>query len=375
MRRVVHRAVSTPSLVLAWALAFAGAGATTAPVSAQATGGDSTRVATPDGARNTTAPDGTAGADTPRPVLRFFGPLTTEEAGPLQRVSYTHAVEGADLVPAGTVQADFWMGYANIFEQDSAATHDLFLDLERLTTAAGIRYGVSSRLEVGARLAFETTGGGILDGFISGWHTTLGLGNGNREKYPEGVYEQRLEDGRGIVRLDVPRRTLALDDVRLFGKWQAWRSAKGDKLVSLRGVVRVPTQDNRVGPQRTDVALMALVRTADAPWYFHGTVGGATVRAAQDYDGLLRDYAFFMDMAVERNLASWLSGILQLSVASPRLQGFNDPELDGWPVNFVFGLAGKVAEGWEVDMSFQEDIPPNTPAVDFTLGIGVRRRW
>lgn len=141
-------------------------------------------------------------------VLRFFGPLTTEEAAPLQRLSLTHTVEGADLIEAGSLQADFWMGYANIFEQDSAATHDLFLD-----------------------------------------------------------------------------------------------------------------------------------------------------------------------MAVERNLASWASGVVQLSVASPRLQGFGDPELDGWPVNLVFGVTGQVADGWKVDISFQEDIPANTPAVDFTLGIGVRRSW
>lgn len=327
---------------------------------------------TPDTPPNRAEAAASPGSNAP---LRFFGPLTTEEAAPLQRMAFTHTVEGADLVPAGTLQADFWMGYANIFEQDSAATHDLFLDLEWLATTAGVRYGLSDRLEVGGRLSFETTGGGILDRFISGWHTTLGLGNGNREKYPHGVYEQRLRDGQGDVRLDVPSRTLALEDVRLFAKWRAWTSREGDKLLSLRGVARIPTPEEGVAPGRADVALMALVRTADAPWYFHGTVGAATTRAERDHPGLLRKGAFFMDLAAERNLAHWVSGVLQLSVASPRLRGFGDPELDGWPVNFVFGLTGEPAEGWRVDVSFQEDIPPNTPAVDFTLGIGVRRSW
>lgn len=311
----------------------------------------------------------------PGAAPRFFGPLTTEEAAPLQRVSYTHTVEGADLIPRGAVQVEMWMGYANIFEQDSAATHDLFLDLERLSTTTGVRFGVGERLEVAGRLSFETTGGGILDGFVSGWHGTLGLGNGNREKYPSGAYAQRLRDGRGTLRLDVPQRTLALEDVRLSAKWLAWRSVGGDKVLSLRGVARVPTQENRVGPQRSDVAVMAMVRASDAPWHFHGTVGGATVRAARDYAGLLRRHAVFMDLAVERNLASWVSGLMQLSVASPRLVGFRDPELDGWPVNLVMGVAGEIGDGWRVDVSFQEDIPPNTPAVDFTLGIGVRRAW
>lgn len=347
-----------------WPLLLAALAGALAPVVAL---GQSTDAA---GAGSASAP-----GRVPTGPFRFFGPLTTEEAGPLQRVSYTHTVEGADLVPAGRIQGDLWMGYANIFEQDSAATHDLFLDLERLSTTVGLRAGLTQRLEVGGRLSFETTGGGILDGFISGWHSKLGLGNGNREKYPNGVYAQRLRDGRGDLRLDVPQRTLALEDVRLFAKWRAWRSAVGDKLVSLRAVARIPTQQNRVGPQRSDFALMALVRTADAPWYFHGTVGGATVRAARDFDGLLRRQSFFMDLAVERNLTPWLSGLAQLAVASPRLQGFGDPELDGWPVNLVFGLAGEVGDGWRVDVSFQEDIPPNTPAVDFTLGVGIRKAW
>lgn len=322
------------------------------------------------------SPGASGAASTNVPArLRFFGPLTTEEAGPLQRLAFTHTVEGADLIPAGTFQADLWMGYANIFEQDSADTHDLFLDLEWLSTTAGVRYGVTDRLEVGGRLSFETTGGGILDPFISGWHSKLGLGNGNREKYPHSVYEQRLQDGRGNTYMEIPRSTLALEDVRVFAKWRAWASRGGDKLLSLRGVARVPVQGDPDQGRRSDVAVMALFRAAGAPWYFHGTVGGATTRAAQDFDGLLRRGAFFVDLAVERNLAPWVSGVAQVSVASPRLQGFADPELDGWPINLVFGVTGQVADGWRVDVSFQEDIPPNTPAVDFTLGIGVRRSW
>jgi hypothetical protein len=96
------------------------------------------------------------------------------------------------------------------------------------------------------------------------------------------------------------------------------------------------------------------------------------VRAAQDFDGLLRPGAFFADLAVERNVASWLSGVAQISLESPRLQGFGDAEVDGWPINFLFGVTGAVAR-WRFDVGFQEDIPARSPAIDFTLGIGVRR--
>ena len=78
-----------------------------------------------------------------------FGPLTFEEGSPLQRVSYTPMMERADLSAPGTLTADIWLGFSNIFEQDSSATHVLFLDMERLISTTTLRYGVSERLEIG----------------------------------------------------------------------------------------------------------------------------------------------------------------------------------------------------------------------------------
>lgn len=305
----------------------------------------------------------------------FFGPLTTEEAGPLQRLSFTHTVEGADPLPRGAVQAEVWMGYSNIFEQDSTAQHELYIDMERLAKTAGVRWGVSDRLEVGGRLSFESTGGGILDGFLTAWHRKLGVGNGNRDLYPEGVYDQRLRVGDEDLPLPRGPRAMALEDVRLFAKWRAWASRDGYRVMSLRAVASVPAEDQVGAGHAADLALMALGRASGDRWHLHATVGGATVRASRAWQDIMRGGAVFADVAAERNLAPWVSGVVQFSVASPRFKGLGDPELDGWPVNLVFGATGKLGDGWLVDVSFQEDILPNSPAVDFTLGIGVRRRW
>ena len=206
------------------------------------------------------------------------GPLTAEEGGPLQRVGYTPTTEGADLVPVGGFRADLWMGSSNIFEQDSAASHVLFLDLERLITTAGVRYGVHDRLELGGRLTFETTGGGVLDGFISWWHHRLGLGNANRDKYPDYDYAQRLEDEDGELRLDVPRRSMALEDVRLFAKWAVLGAENGRKALSLRAVARIPTQHDQVSSERTDFALMMLGRLSGSSWHAHAMAARPFVR-------------------------------------------------------------------------------------------------
>jgi hypothetical protein len=304
-----------------------------------------------------------------------FGPLTTEEGGPLQRLAYTPTTEAAHLIGSGRFQAGLWMGYSNIFEQDSAASHELYLDLERLITTVGLRYGVAEQLELGGRLTFETTGGGILDGFISEWHHRFGLKNGNRDRYPADAYAQRLRVGSGNLRLDVPRRSMALEDVRLFAKWGLLGDANKKRALSLRVVTRIPTQQNLAGAERTDFSVMALGRLSGSRWHTHLMVGAATVRAAPEMDGALRSSGWFFSAAAERRLASWISALIQYDVATPRIQGIDDPEVDGWPLNLLFGVAGRLGDGWRWDISFQEDIPAGSPAVDFTLGVALRRTW
>jgi hypothetical protein len=303
-----------------------------------------------------------------------FGPLVTEEGGPLQRIAYTPATEGADLIGRGHFGAEVWVGYSNIFEQDSASTHQLYIDMERLISTVGVRWGATERLELGGRATFETTGGGFLDGFISWWHTKLGLGNADREKYPSRAYGQRLAD-QGTLVLDVPRRTLALEDVRLFAKASLLGDANSARTLSLRAVTRIPTQANFVGPERTDVSLMLLGRLSGARWHLHGTAGGSTIRASRDVPTVLRSSAWFLDLGLERVVAPWMSALVQYSVATPHLKGVHDPEVDGWSGNFVFGAAGRLGPSWRWNVSFQEDIPPVSPAIDFTLGIGLRRTW
>ena len=101
-------------------------------------------------------------------------------------------------------------------------------------------------------------------------------------------------------------------------------------------------------------------------------------RIARDNPGLMRDGSFYADVALERaaTFDPRLSALVQLTLASPRLKGtFHDGEFDTWPGNLIFGMTGLLGHGWRVEASFQEDIPASSPAADFTVVLGVRRRW
>jgi Protein of unknown function (DUF3187) len=304
-----------------------------------------------------------------------FGPLTTEEGAPLQRISYTPMVEGSDVVAPGEVTTDLWLGYSNIFEQDSSATHVLFMDTERLLTVGTVRWGVRKGLELGGRFTFETTGPGFLDSFVLWYHNLLGFGQANRDRYPRNRYEELLTNGKQTVYIDAPQSAFRLDDVRVFAKWRATASADGRSVLSLKTEAWIPTRSTGVANERSDVALMALGRLGVGSWYLHGMAGAATVRASPELAPVMRSWSTFLMIGAERSLGSSLAGVVEYQISSPILRGFHHRELD-WPSsNLLFGVAGRRGAKWTWDVGFQEDVPADTPSVDFTLGLRVSRAW
>jgi hypothetical protein len=120
---------------------------------------------------------------------------------------------------------------------------------------------------------------------------------------------------------------------------------------------------------------MALGRLGLGSWHLHGMLGASTVRAAEAIGPVLVGSSVFFSFAVERALWSSVSGIFQYQLSTPALTGFDDRELD-WPMsNVIFGVAGRFGDDWGWDVSFQEDLPADAPAIDFTLGVRLSRRW
>ena len=303
-----------------------------------------------------------------------FGPLTSEEGAPIHRLGFVPMLEGADVSEPGAVSADLWLGFSNIFEQDSSETHVLHMDMERLLTAVTVRWGAAEALEIGGRITFETTGGGFLDSFVLWYHEALGFGQANRDRYPTDEFTLRLDNGDRTL-VEGRSRRLGLDDARLFVKWRASASEDGRSVLSLKAVGWLPAQSNRIGRRSADVALMGLGRLGVGSWYLHGMLGASTARTAPELASVVRDGSVFFAVAVERSLGSGVSGVLQYQASTPLLYGFRHRELDGMAGNIVFGLAGRWGEAWSWDVGFQEDLPADTPAVDFTLGVRVSRTW
>jgi hypothetical protein len=80
-------------------------------------------------------------------------------------------------------------------------------------------------------------------------------------------------------------------------------------------------------------------------------------------------------LGAERSRGDNFSALIQYSAGTPALRGFRNREVDQAAANLVFGLAGRVGSVWSWEASFQEDIPADTPAIDFTLGVRLSRVW
>lgn len=282
----------------------------------------------------------------------------------------------ADPIDAGEVRWGVWLAYANIFEQDSTRSHVLMVDMERLISTTQVRVGVRDGLEVGGRLTFETTGPGVLDGTVSWWHERLGAGNANRERFPEDEYDQRLQNGDGSVVLDAPRRTLALDDVRLFGKIRLAGSSDEGGALTAEVTTRFPVANDPRVRERAEAGFSLLGRLSGDLWHAHAMVGGNTIRARSKVeDEVFRREAYHWMLGVERTFGPELSGGIQYHVSSPVMRSFEHREVDGNSYNLTLGLLGRVGQTWRWEVSLQEDLPADTPAADFTVGLRVSRAW
>jgi hypothetical protein len=270
---------------------------------------------------------------------------------------------------------DLWMGYSNVFERDSSEVHDVYLDLERYIWTATLRYGVAENLEVGGRATWEHTGGGFLDAFMVDFHDVLALGSRARRRFPYGDYRVTVHDAKGDLRVDIPKRGFALEDVRLFAKWQAYEGDEGRSVVSVRAVTRIPTVNDQLGTERADASLQVLGKKAWRGWHLHGGLGALTVRSSPELEDLMRDGTWFFYFGMERPFSDHVSWVVEYVESKPIMEDFGDSDVDGAITNVILGVVGQFGAGWKWEVAMQEDWPPRGPSLDFQFQVGLSKTW
>lgn len=307
---------------------------------------------------------------------RPLGPLRVAERNPLYHLFLTPTVHGTEVLDGGGWRVGLATAYSNIFEYNASRTFLQLFDLERSTTVVSLARGLGGGLEIGASVGLQHNWGGFLDPAIQGLHDLFGLPNADREKVENGDFGVYLESrvGKTQVYLDLPPGT-GMEAPRV---WAAWRlaggpDARGD--VTLRTTVKLPYGDHRASSRGTDVAAELAVRRSWGATHLHLSGGLVRFEVPERLAPIMRDGAWYGSVALEQRVLEGLSLLGQFFGGSRYASGFGFAELDNLPLNLSVGGRGTLGEAWRWQISFTEDVPPNSPSVDFTVDVALTRVW
>lgn len=185
-----------------------------------------------------------------------LSPFFTQNQSPLVAVYGLPYVGEAKVAAKGEGSLRLTLDLANNYVKDGNSREDLLLDGESLRLALSGRCGIGRNVDIGVDVPFWVAGGGFLDGFIEGYHSTFGFPNGGRELAPKNrlLYRYRRD---GVTLLNREESGQGPGDVSLSGGWQIYTGADQMRHVSVRASIKLPTGDAGAlrGSGSTDLAV------------------------------------------------------------------------------------------------------------------------
>jgi len=308
------------------------------------------------------------------------GPIEWREEWLLAQPRLTLPATSPDLLPPGETRLRLDFDWGNDFgwSQDVAGEHPedrrFLVDGEHHTLDVTLEHGLTSRLEIGGRVPVHWRGGGLLDGWIEGFHR-IGFPNNARDQFVQGRLrvEGRSEDllpvewtgagGVGLGKLELDAR------VGLAGSARAspWR-------MSVIGRVALPTGTGTFsgGGLELGAQLLAAHPLGTSFDLFLGA--GAVHSSTTEYQGLVyegnRGHGF---VAVEwRPWRAW-SVLAQLDAAGRQIDDVAD--YPGVHSYLRLGAKVQIGERWELEAGFSENIWHQQATTDFGIRTGLTRRF
>ena len=218
-------------------------------------------------------------------------PFYTQNQSPLVLIFGLPSIGEASVVPKRQVDARLIVDLANNYVKDSNPKENIMLDGESTRIALDIRYGIARGFDCGVEIPYIILGGGFLDSFIEGYHSTFGFPQGGRDQAPQNrllyVYQRD-----GVQRLKIDSSSAGLGDIRLNGGWQLYQGEdKPERAVALRTSLKLPTGDSSElhGSGSTDLSVWI---TAADDWKLsvgHFTLFGAAGVMGMTGGDILRD--------------------------------------------------------------------------------------
>lgn len=221
--------------------------------------------------------------------------------------------------------------------------HGSFLvDMETVSFNPRISVKLSDRLRVDATIPVVHQCGGVLDGFIEGFHDTFGIGQHNRDKWERnGTYLIYVSPKGEIIdsSRDIPGTYLG--NMVIGG---SYRLKDAGPAVGLNMLCKLPTANMEDGWQQNGIDLTLQTSLAWNNGSFNGYHGiGLTFYGSEGVQELkLKKKRYTLLNTVEYMLSPSFSLLAHLVAASPTA---DYPELDNPVVELTIGFKKRLGKG------------------------------
>lgn len=306
----------------------------------------------------------------------FSGPSPTRNFQPIQFIFLQVPFEKAATVGDGILGFNVESAEANVIATTQGEIESR-LKFETNRTVFGLRYGLTPHWEVGLDVPFISRFGGFLDPFIDEVEYIFGVGNRERDIFPNNSFGD-FTVRKGDVRVFEGRKTT-------FAIGDLWGSTKYDfapkpgwpLLVAIRAALKAPTGSESAvtGSSNPDFGLG--VAADYRPFsrlttYLNMNVIFPIGPITPVQLGL--HPIFSQSFAAELALTKHLSALLHQAVYTSPMHGNHARLLDGEPVEIGMGLNYAWSEALVFQFLAIDNVSPVEPASDFTVMLSMKTR-
>ncbi len=304
-------------------------------------------------------------------------PFRSVNQRPLSQIFGLPADFSAAVTPAGHTVFSLTQDIASEYSTSQTRNEKITLDGESYRWTMSARYGISDRFEAGIDIPYLLYGGGVLDGFIDGWHTSFNMPQGGRDFAPRNrLNYSYIKDG--VRKLDMNRAGSGIGDITLNGGMKLYDAADSgfhDNL-ALRAAIKMPSGESSSlrGSGSTDFALSLCGGMNNfTEWgslAVFGSAGGMVMTRGDVLPDQQNNLVGFATLGFGWGPAEWFSLKFQLNGHTALYHGSGLIELSQPSLMLVGGGALKLPGDYLLDIGISEDVAVATaPDVAFHLGL------
>lgn len=274
----------------------------------------------------------------------------------------------AELASPHATRMTLVANWSNTANSDLATDEALLFDLESRELRLLIEHSFAERFSLRIQIPWRQLDGGILDGFIDGWHETFGMPEGPRPLLPRDQF--RLAYLRnGQMRLDMRKSVSGVGDVFLEAGYQWWQTDRSTAAFWLSVEAPTGSAHTLLGDGAWDAGAHAAGKLmTGARGTVHWQLGMTRSGSGRYLSEWQKDWTASGLAAFEYGVWRGLQLKAQLDLHSAPYD--SDAEFLGAAVILTAGGDYRFVSGWRLEFGISEDIKVEaSPDVNFSFAL------